>query len=102
MSTRWHTSSGSVSRVHLEGLRSGEPNTWVMDKIGSIFDLSAEEKLQLVEDLWDDLGADPDTIPVHEWQKAELDARKQRLAAAPTSTLGWDEVKAQVRSRRAL
>mgnify|MGYP000114886191 FL=1 len=73
-----------------------------MDKIGSIFDLSAEEKLQLVEDLWDDLGADPDTIPVHEWQKAELDARKQRLAAAPTSTLGWDEVKAQVRSRRAL
>ena len=73
-----------------------------MDKIGSIFDLSAEEKLQLVEDLWDDLGADPDTIPVHEWQKAELDARKQRLSAAPTSTLGWDDVKAQVRSRRAL
>lgn len=27
-----------------------------MDKVGSIFDLSVEEKLQLVEDLWDDLA----------------------------------------------
>jgi putative addiction module component (TIGR02574 family) len=79
-----------------------KPNRYLMDKVGSIFDLSAEEKLQLVEDLWDDLGTDPAAVPIHDWQKAELDARKQRLAAAPTSTLGWDEVKAQVRSRRAL
>ena len=71
-----------------------------MDNVGSIFDLSVEEKLQLVEDLWDDLGADPGSVPVHEWQKVELDARKERLASAPTSTLGWDEVKAQVRNRR--
>tara|TARA_Y100000813_G_scaffold145231_1_gene106035 strand:- start:89 stop:310 length:222 start_codon:yes stop_codon:yes gene_type:complete len=72
-----------------------------MDRVESIFDLSVEEKLQLVEDLWDDLGTDPDAVPIHDWQKAELDARKQRLAAAPTSTLGWDEVKTQVRNRRA-
>ena len=73
-----------------------------MDKVGSIFELSVEVKLQLVEDLWDDLGTDPSAVPIHDWQKAELDARKQRLAAAPASTLGWDEVKAQVRSRSAL
>ena len=71
-----------------------------MDRVESIFDLSVEEKLQLVEDLWDDLGTDPAAVPVHDWQKAELDARKQRLAATPTSTLGWDEVKSQVRNRR--
>src|ERR1039458_9896300 len=29
----------------------------------SIFDLSPSEKLQLVEDLWDDLGAAPEAVP---------------------------------------
>lgn len=73
-----------------------------MDRVDSIFNLSVEEKLQLVEDLWDDLGANPSSVPVHEWQKAELDARKERLTSAPTSTLGWDEVKAQIRNRSVL
>src|SRR5262245_47994387 len=35
----------------------------------SIFDLSPSEKLQLVEDLWDDLAATtPDEMRVHDWQ----------------------------------
>jgi putative addiction module component (TIGR02574 family) len=35
----------------------------------SIFDLSPSETLQLVEDLWDDLAAEPDAVPVHDWQR---------------------------------
>ena len=35
-----------------------------MDRVESIFDLSVEEKLQLVEDLWDDLGTDPAAVPI--------------------------------------
>jgi putative addiction module component (TIGR02574 family) len=31
----------------------------------SIFDLSPAEKLQLVEDLWDDLAATPEAVPWH-------------------------------------
>jgi hypothetical protein len=31
--------------------------------ITSVFDLSPSEKLQLVEDLWDDLAATPEQIP---------------------------------------
>ncbi len=67
--------------------------------IGSIFDLSPAEKLQLVEDLWDDLAAAPEDVPVHDWQKEELDRRKARLEQAPPSALTWDEVKRRVRSR---
>ena len=37
----------------------------------SIFDLSPSEKLQLVEDLWDDLAASPESVPVYDWQKQE-------------------------------
>jgi len=34
----------------------------------SIFDLSPPEKLQLVEDLWDDLAATPDEVRVCDWR----------------------------------
>jgi putative addiction module component (TIGR02574 family) len=43
---------------------------------GSVFDLSPTEKLQLVEDLWDDLASTPEVVPVHEWQKSELPAHQ--------------------------
>jgi putative addiction module component (TIGR02574 family) len=66
----------------------------------SIFDLSPSEKLQLVEDLWDDLGAHPEEIPVREWQKQELARRKANLAANPASGISWEEVQRRVRSRR--
>ena len=48
----------------------------------SIFDLSPAEKLQLVEDLWDDLAATPAEVPIHDWQKEELARRKANLMSA--------------------
>ena len=42
----------------------------------NVFDLTPSEKLQLVEDLWDDLAATPETVPVHDWQKEELARRR--------------------------
>jgi putative addiction module component (TIGR02574 family) len=65
----------------------------------SFFDLSPAEKLQLVEDLWDDLAADPTAVPVHDWQKEELARRKANLMKNPASGLTWEEVKRRVRSR---
>ena len=65
----------------------------------SVFDLSPAEKLQLVEDLWDDLAASPTAVPVHEWQKEELARRKANLMKNPASGLFWDEVKQRVRTR---
>jgi putative addiction module component (TIGR02574 family) len=65
----------------------------------SVFDLSPSEKLQLVEDLWDDLAATPDAVPVHDWQKEELARRKANLKKNPTSGLTWAEVQRRVRSR---
>ena len=67
----------------------------------SIFDLSTSEKLQLVEDLWDDITAEPDGVPVHDWQKQELARRKANLRENPASGLRWDEVKRRVRANNA-
>jgi putative addiction module component (TIGR02574 family) len=67
--------------------------------VPSVFDLSPPQKLQLVEDLWDDLAATPEDVPVHDWQKDELARRKANLLKNPASGLSWEEVQRRVRSR---
>ncbi len=64
----------------------------------SVFDLTPPEKLQLVEDLWDDLAATPSEVPVYEWQKEELSRRKADFMKNQASGLSWAEVKQKVRS----
>jgi len=68
-------------------------------EVNSVFDLSPPEKLQLVEDLWDDLASVPAEVPIHDWQKEELARRKANLMSHPATGLSWDEVKRRVRSR---
>ena len=67
----------------------------------SIFDLSPAEKLQLVEDIWDDLASTPEDFPVHQWQIDEADRRKTNLEKHPASGLSWPEVKIWIRNRDA-
>lgn len=64
----------------------------------SIFDLSPAEKLQLVEDLWDDLAGNPADVPVHDWQIQELERRKANLRANPATGLAWEAVKRRIRA----
>jgi putative addiction module component (TIGR02574 family) len=59
------------------------------------------EKLQLVEDLWDDLAASPEAVPVHDWQKQEGARRKANITRNPASALSWEEVKRNVRAQHA-
>ena len=63
----------------------------------SIFDLTPSEKLQLVEDLRDDLASQPEEVPIYDWQKEELARRKANLEKHPESAIGWEEGKRRVR-----
>ena len=65
----------------------------------SIFDLSPSEKLQLVEDLWDDLAKHPTDVPVHDWQLEEVERRAANLKQHPATGLTWEEIQRRVRSR---
>ena len=67
--------------------------------IPEIEKLTLAERIQLVEDLWDDLAAAPDAVPVHEWQKEELAARKAKFVANPTTGVCWEAVKQRIRNR---
>lgn len=71
----------------------------LLSELTSVFDLSPAEKLQLVEDLWDDLAATPAVIPVHDWQKDELPRRKERLHDHPPLAISWEDMVLRVRRR---
>ena len=64
---------------------------------GSVFGLTAAEKLQLVEDLWEDVSSRPEDVPVHTWQLAEVERRRTNLASRPESALSWDQMTARLR-----
>ena len=66
--------------------------------VSVVFDLSPAEKLQLVEDLWDNLSACPDDVPLHTWQIEELDKTEEEMKKNPDSWMSWDEVKRNARS----
>ena len=65
----------------------------------SVLDLSVSEKLQLVEDLWDDIASNPEAVPIYDWQKEELERRRKNLASHPDSALSWSEIRRKVQSR---
>ena len=46
-----------------------------------LHDLSIDEKIQLIEELWDSIAADQASLPLTEEQKAELDARVDEFEA---------------------
>ena len=52
-----------------------------------LLQLSAEEKLQVIELLWDDLCSKPDSIPISEAWKAELDRRKAEWEKNPVGSI---------------
>ena len=56
-------------------------------------ELSISEKLILMEELWDDLAAHPEEIPVWNWQKEELDRRYEDFKKDPSKGSPWPEVK---------
>ncbi|MDR3089416.1 MAG: addiction module protein [Desulfobulbaceae bacterium] len=65
----------------------------------SLFSLSPAEKLRLITDLWDDLTARPENVPIHGWQKTELHRRRSKLMENPASGLSWEDVREEARNR---
>jgi putative addiction module component (TIGR02574 family) len=62
----------------------------------SIFDLSTEEKLQLVEDLWDDIASHPESVPVPAWHLEEIRRRKANLESRPAPGVDWATAREQL------
>jgi len=62
-----------------------------------LFSLPLEERLQLVEDLWDSIAAEQAAVPLQDWQTRELRERAARYDAGEETLHSWDEVVAHAR-----
>ena len=58
-----------------------------------ILKLSVSERIQLVEDIWDSIAAQPESLPLSETQKAELERRVADYRANPRQGRTWEEVR---------
>ena len=61
--------------------------------------LSKAEKLQLVEDLWDNIASAPDDLPISAEEIALLEKRLAAHRAAPDEALPLEEFKRQLTER---
>ncbi|MQA99724.1 MAG: addiction module protein [Actinobacteria bacterium] len=62
--------------------------------------LPVEQRLRLVEDIWESIRANPDELPMTEAQRAELDRRLAAHAADPEAAEDLDSVLARIRNRK--
>ena len=70
--------------------------------IADILVIPVQERIRLVELIWDSVVAVPEAVEISLALKAELDARLAEFEANPDSGYSWDQVKLRLKegSRR--
>ena len=61
--------------------------------------LSVDERLRLISELWDSLADEVEQAPLTEEQKQETDRRLATFRADPNSAIPWDQVEAEALAR---
>ena len=62
--------------------------------------LGIEERLTLVEEIWDSIAANSAAVPLTEAQRIELQERIEEDDARPDDVTPWEQVRASTLSRR--
>lgn len=65
--------------------------------VADILRLPVQERIRLVELIWDSIAALPDAVPVSPELEAVLDRRLREFEANPDSGFSWEEVKAHIK-----
>jgi putative addiction module component (TIGR02574 family) len=55
-----------------------------------------QEKLRMMEAIWDDIAREEESLAVPDWHKAILDERERLLADGKTRYIDWEDAKKQI------
>ena len=69
-------------------------------QLEQLLNLSVEDRIQLVEAIWDSIADDPDSLPVTEAQRAELDRRLAAHQRDPDATRAWPQVRDELKRKK--
>jgi putative addiction module component (TIGR02574 family) len=58
--------------------------------------LSIDDKLRLIEDVWDSIYENPEDIPVSDEQKKELDLRLENYYKNPGNVIKWEVLRQEL------
>jgi putative addiction module component (TIGR02574 family) len=61
--------------------------------------LSVEDRLALVEELWDSIADSSADLPLTEAQRAELERRLAEHEANPDDVVSWEDIKTSIGGR---
>jgi putative addiction module component (TIGR02574 family) len=67
------------------------------DLVAEILALPVEERVRLVDAIWDSISAVPEALPLTQWQRDELDQRLAEFEADPEAGSTLEEVFARIR-----
>lgn len=65
----------------------------------NVSELSREEQLALLDQLWCEIGHDPAALPLGKAHREELDRRLDELEVDGPIGIRWDELVARVRAQ---
>lgn len=65
--------------------------------ITDILELPVQERIQLVQLIWDSVAAVPEAVEVSPELKAELESRLIEFERNPESGYSWDQVKSRLK-----
>lgn len=71
-----------------------------MTDVASILELPVQERLRLIETIWDSIIEVPEAVPVSDELKAELDSRLEAYYTNRSAVRPWDEVRAELFGRK--
>ena len=71
--------------------------TTVMKEVGN---WPVEERLRLIEEVWESLSDRPEATVLTEAQKQDLQQRLDRYGDDPKAGSSWEEVEARLRGKR--
>jgi hypothetical protein len=61
--------------------------------------LSREEKLRVMEAIWEDLSRDAEQVESPDWHREVLEETERRLEAGEETVRDWSEAKKELRER---
>ena len=64
-----------------------------------LHEMTLQEKIALMELLWNDLARTPEAIESPAWHKTTLEERRQRLNEGKARFSDWETAKANIRNK---
>lgn len=61
--------------------------------------LSRDERLKLVQEIWDSIVAEDSTVPLSQAQRDKLDLRLTAHRANPSAAIPWEDVEVEALAR---